>query len=57
MKAPLGDPNCPHCHGIGYVRYDVPVGDPRFGRLEPCVCRATEIAEAARQRLFALSRL
>jgi len=23
---PLGDPNCPHCGGVGYVRYDVPFG-------------------------------
>ncbi len=42
---------------MGYVRYDVPVGDPRFGRLEPCVCRAAEIAAGARERLFELSRL
>ncbi|MCE7904484.1 MAG: AAA family ATPase [Anaerolineae bacterium CFX3] len=53
----LGDPNCPHCGGAGYVRYDVPMGDPRFGRLEACVCRAADIAEGARTRLFELSRL
>ena len=53
----LGDPNCPHCGGAGYVRYNVPLSDPRFGRLEPCVCRAAEIAEAARSRLFEMSRL
>ncbi len=53
----LGDPNCPHCHGAGYVRYNVPLGDPRFGRLEPCTCRAAEIAQAARSRLFEMSRL
>ncbi len=57
VAPPLGDPNCPHCHGAGYVRYDVPVGDPRFGRLEPCVCRAADIAEGARARLFEMSRL
>ncbi len=33
------------------------MSDPRFGRLEPCVCRSGEIAESARQRLFELSRL
>jgi DNA replication protein DnaC len=27
---------CPECGGIGYVRYDVPVGHPRFGKLSPC---------------------
>jgi DNA replication protein DnaC len=53
----LGDPNCPHCHGAGYVRYNVPLGDPRFGRLEPCTCRAAEIAQAARSRLFEMSHL
>ncbi len=39
------------------MRYDVPLGDPRFGRLEPCVCRAAELAEGARARLFEMSRL
>jgi DNA replication protein DnaC len=42
---------------VGYVRYEVPMGDPRFGRLEPCVCRTADIAEGARSRLFELSRL
>jgi len=42
---------------VGYVRYDVPMGDPRFGRLEPCVCRAADIAEGAKNRLFEMSRL
>ncbi|MBM2849585.1 MAG: hypothetical protein HW418_2527, partial [Anaerolineales bacterium] len=23
-----GDPNCPHCHGVGYLRDDLPVGHP-----------------------------
>jgi DNA replication protein DnaC len=56
-KTTLGDPNCSYCHGVGYMRYDVPLGDPRFGRLETCVCRSTEIAQGARERLFELSRL
>ncbi len=42
---------------MGYVRYDVPMSDPRFGRLEACVCRAADIAEGARTRLFEMSRL
>lgn len=53
----LGDPNCPHCHGAGYVRLDVPLGDEKFGKLESCVCRAKDVAENARARLFALSNL
>lgn len=39
------------------MRYDVPLGDPHFGRLEACICRASDIAASARQRLFELSRL
>ncbi len=35
----------------------MPPGHPRFGRLEPCTCRSTEIAENARQRLYTLSNL
>jgi DNA replication protein DnaC len=54
---PLGDPNCPHCGGVGYIRYDVPLGDEKFGKVETCVCRAKDVAEAARSRLFAMSNL
>ncbi|MDD2920785.1 MAG: ATP-binding protein [Anaerolineales bacterium] len=53
----LGDPNCPHCGGAGYVRMDVPVGHEKFGKLESCVCRAKDVAKSARSRLFALSNL
>lgn len=35
-QAYLCEPDCPVCHGIGYIRYDVPVGDPSFGRMFPC---------------------
>lgn len=35
---PAGDcvPNCDICGGIGYIREDVPVHDPRFGKLKRC---------------------
>lgn len=39
----LGDPNCPHCHGLGYVRDERPLGDPNFGRVYPCSCRMAEL--------------
>lgn len=42
---------------MGYVRVDVPLGHEKFGRLELCVCRAKDVAEEARTRLFALSNL
>jgi DNA replication protein DnaC len=54
---PLGDPDCPQCSGVGYVRFDVPVGHEKFGKLESCVCRAKDVAISARSRLFALSNL
>lgn len=53
----LGKPDCPHCGGVGFLRVDVPVGHEKFGRLEPCVCRANEIASNAKQRLYEMSNL
>jgi len=29
-------PDCPICGGVGYIRYDVPVHDPNFGKLRRC---------------------
>ncbi len=52
-----GDPNCPICHGIGYLRQDLPVGHPEFGRVQVCPCRSQEINQEVRRRLFALSNL
>ena len=59
MPAPetLGDPDCEFCGGVGFLRSDVPVGHPNFGRLEPCVCRSGEVAQNARQRLYEMSNL
>ncbi len=62
---PLGDPNCPHivpmicreCTGAGYVRYDVPFGHEKFGKLESCACRAKDVVSSERNRLFALSNI
>ncbi len=53
----LGDPNCPICHGIGYVRQDLPVGDPDFGKVKVCTCRQPSIAQTAQQRLYRFSNL
>ena len=52
-----GDPNCPFCHGVGYLRAEVPVGHPDFGKLEICVCRRANVTNTVRERLFALSHL
>ncbi len=47
-----GDPECPHCQGIGYLRKDVPVGHPDFGRLDVCSCRRATVQAHIRERLF-----
>ena len=45
---------CPICGGIGYLRQDVPVGHPDFGKLIPCRCR---LREQETKRLSKLRRI
>jgi DNA replication protein DnaC len=52
-----GDPNCPICHGIGFVRQDLPLDHPDFGRLQICSCRQKEASQAVYQKLYRLSNL
>ncbi len=52
-----GDPNCPYCHGLGYLRRDLPLGHPDFGKLDICSCRSNQIARQIHQRLFSISNL
>lgn len=33
-----GSVNCERCHDLGFVALDVPMDDPRFGKLLPCTC-------------------
>lgn len=42
---------CSICQGAGYLRYDVPVDDPRFGELVICECKREEL-DAKRQRML-----
>lgn len=53
----MGRPDCPHCHGQGYVTYDVPFGHPEFGKLHICICRKSEVEAQTRERLYAMSNL
>ncbi|MGC9346979.1 MAG: ATP-binding protein, partial [Anaerolineae bacterium] len=53
----IGDPDCPICHGMGYVRLDVPVDHPHFGKLFPCTCRMDELQARRSDTLRALSNL
>jgi DNA replication protein DnaC len=36
-------PDCPICHGSGWVKYDLPIYDPNFGKLFPCVNAANNM--------------
>jgi DNA replication protein DnaC len=53
----LGDPECPHCGGLGYIRADVPVGDPDFGKVSTCSCRQSQVSQQVHKRLYSLSHL
>lgn len=53
----IGDPNCPRCHGLGFVGKDVPIDDPDFGKMEICTCRLAEVIASQRDELFSLSNL
>ncbi len=52
-----GDPNCPICHGVGFIRRELPIGDPDFGKVEICSCRQREVMRTERTRLYRLSNL
>lgn len=41
----VGASDCPKCGGVGFVRLDVPVGHPRFGKLWPCDCLVEKRSE------------
>jgi DNA replication protein DnaC len=50
-------PQCPQCGDAGFVRRDVPLGHPDFGRAIPCVCRGASLDAERRARLERLSNL
>jgi DNA replication protein DnaC len=45
------------CGGLGFVREDVPVDHPDFGKLFPCQCRLAELKQRRQERLLSLSNL
>ena len=48
---------CPECGGAGYVRMELPLDDPSFGKPVPCECRVREWEERRRQDLRRISSL
>ena len=52
-----GDPDCPICNGIGFIRREVPMTDPNFGKVEICQCRQEEVLRNAHHRLYQFANL
>jgi DNA replication protein DnaC len=50
-------PRCERCGDAGFLRRDVPVGHPDFGRAFPCACRTEVVQDVRRERLERLSHL
>lgn len=42
----IGDPACPECKGVGYVRVEVEPGHPMFGKLFVCDCAEARVRAA-----------
>lgn len=51
------DRNCPICGGTGFVRKDLPIDHPDFGKLSVCDCRQGKLVNASLERLFQSSNL
>ncbi len=53
----LGDQNCPICHGVGFVYFNVDTDHPDFGKSKLCSCAEQRYLEIQRQKLFNMSNL
>lgn len=47
---PEPEPECALCKDHGFVRRDVPLDHPDFGRAFPCSCQAVEVRDRLRRR-------
>ncbi len=45
-------PLCPICNGFGYVRRDLRVGDPHFGKYDPCECRRSKTSSRLQKKAY-----
>jgi DNA replication protein DnaC len=51
------EPVCELCGGLGYLRIDVEIDDPRFGTIVPCECKEREISDRRLHKLLERSNL
>jgi DNA replication protein DnaC len=56
-RAGLGGNTCSLCGGAGWLRQDLPLGDPNFGKIVKCSCKEREEREQARGMMVERSRL
>jgi DNA replication protein DnaC len=54
-SGPRCEQSCPLCNGLGFLRADLPIDHPDFGKLIPCQCRLAELANQRLTRLRSLS--
>lgn len=52
----LCKPDCLICGGVGFVRFDVPVGHPKFGKLERCPNMDVDAVSPAYAQKYGLSK-
>lgn len=52
-----GTRDCKRCGGIGWVKYDVPINDSRFGKPFPCSCMKGELARRRQDKLREITNL
>ena len=45
----LGDPECPVCHGLGFIKTGVVDTDPYSGKMVPCQCRVRMFESVRKQ--------
>jgi len=53
----IGDPDCPHCLGLGFFKKDLPVEHPDFGKAIPCFCIEPKLQETRRRQMNAMGSL
>jgi DNA replication protein DnaC len=53
----IAEPECPICKGAGWIRVEVPVGDPFFGRPVMCQCLMARMEEQRFEELQRMSAL
>lgn len=56
-RTPQSEDLCPQCKGVGWLRMEVPVTDPRFGQTIPCICRTRAQEQNNLEELYKLSNL